>query len=72
MGVVADFVESNDLGWDITRGEFLVRVLEELPQYPMVAVVLTGNTTALVNRNYVRVRVVNPKDERGNTEQDSG
>lgn len=61
-GIVKEFVESNDPGWDITRGTFLVRVLEELPSYPTVAVVITSNTTALINRNYLKVKVVNPSE----------
>lgn len=72
MGIVADFNESNDMGWDITREEFLVKALEELPQYPHVAIVIQGNTTALINRNYVRVKLIDPAENgnpAGNSEQ---
>lgn len=62
MGIVAEFAESGDPGWDVSRAEFLTTILDELPDHPSVAVIMHGTVTALVNRNYVKVKVVTPND----------
>lgn len=60
MGIVADFVESDDLGWNVSRSEFLTKILEELPQFPEIAVLITGDTTMIYKRKHIKVKVVTP------------
>jgi hypothetical protein len=62
MGIVADFVQSGDLGWNITREEFLVKVMDEIDNFENVVCAVTKDTVFLYRREYVKVKVVNPTD----------
>lgn len=57
MGIVAEFAQSDDIGWDVTDKGWLP-MLEELPRYTDVVLVATGERLMLYNRNYVKVKVV--------------
>ena len=69
MGKVKEFVESGALGWDVTREEFLTKLLEELPEYPDVVIVCTGQTTMMYNRKHVKISVKVVKSANGSSEQ---
>jgi len=62
MGIVKDFVESDSLGWDITRDEFMTKVLDELDKFPQIICVVTADKVSLLKKDYIRVKVVTPKD----------
>ena len=40
MGTVADFANSDDMGWDVTKGHFLVHMVAELATKKFPDVVL--------------------------------
>ena len=62
MGIVADFHKSDDLGWEVTRDEFMTKILDEIVNFPEVLVVIKGTQTYLINRAYVKVKVVIPNN----------
>jgi len=57
MGIVDEFAQSDDLGRDVTRDEFLTKILDELPLYPNIILVAHGTTFNLLKRDKVHVRV---------------
>lgn len=70
MGVVQEFVEADDVGWDVTRHykAFVSEMIIELNEHPHVMIVMTHNRTALINRKYIKVKVVN--NGTGDSEQE--
>lgn len=61
MGVVEEFANSGDVGWDVSRGHFLVHMIDELPNHTDVVLVVNGKRIMLYNKNFVRVKVVDEK-----------
>jgi hypothetical protein len=66
MGTVKDFAVSGDTGWEVTNLP-LTELLQEIALYPSVIIVIKGTQTYLINRTYIRVKVVT--NERGDSEQ---
>lgn len=62
MGVVEEFAQSGELGFDVSKGYFWVQMLEELPNFPDVALVAQGDRMVLINRNYVKIRIVKEEE----------
>lgn len=60
MGIVADFAQSGDAGWNVTRMHkaFVSNMIMELDEYPEVILVMSHDTTALINKSCIRVKVV--------------
>lgn len=58
MDTIKDFVDSDDIGWDVTRSAFLSKLVDEIVNHPNVFIVIKGTQTYLLKKEYLRVKVV--------------
>lgn len=58
MDSIQDFVDSDDIGWEVTRSAFLSQLLDEIVNHPNVFIVIKGTQTYLIKKDHLRVKVV--------------